>query len=80
MATIIKVGTSEAGIIGLKEALRDTYVSGIKEEDQLKAALLEKVKECGNYITPGTEISYKDALWREYRIYVRSTVTKANKP
>jgi len=75
IATIIKVGTFEAGIVGLETVFRSVYVSGIKDEDQIESDLLRRVKELGNYITPSTESIYKDALLREYRKYTETVRT-----
>lgn len=72
IAKIIKVGTFDAGIIGLEEALKHIYISGIKDEEQLKTELLRLVKDFGNYISPGTETDYKDALLQEYRKFVEN--------
>ena len=72
VATIIKVGIFNAGIVGLEAALRDIYVSGVKDEERVKEDLLRKVKELGNYIASGNEAVYKDALLREYRKYVET--------
>ncbi|MCX6122311.1 MAG: hypothetical protein NTX44_11945 [Ignavibacteriales bacterium] len=70
IAKIINVGNFDAGIIGLEETLKHIYVSGIKDEEQLKTELLQLVKDYGNYISPGTESDYKDALFREYRKFI----------
>ena len=70
IATIIKVGGTEAGIIGLETALQDVYASAVKDEKQVQIDLLQRVKEFGNYITPGTESDYKDALLGEYQKFV----------
>jgi hypothetical protein len=70
IAKIIKVGASESGIIGLEKALQDIYESGRKDENQIASELLRLVKECGNYITPGREADYEEALLREYRGFV----------
>jgi hypothetical protein len=72
-AKIIKVGTFDAGIIGLEESLKHVYTSGVKDEEQIKMELLRLVKEFGNYIAPGTESDYKDALSREYRKFLEKT-------
>ena len=80
IATIIKVGNSDAGIVGLGAALRNVYISGVKDEEQIKTNLLQWVKGFGNYIAPGTEAVYKDALLREYWNYVIGTVPQASKP
>lgn len=73
IATIIKVGDFEAGIVGLETAMQNVYKSGVTDEEQIKAELLRFVKEFGNYITPDTDADYKDALLREYRKFVAKT-------
>ena len=69
IATIIKVGDFEADISRLEAALQSVYVTGIEDEEQIKSELLRWVKEFGNYISPGTEDKYKEALLREYKKY-----------
>ena len=69
IAKIIKVGTFEAGIVGLETALESVGASTINDEEQIKTELLRLIKEYGNYISPGTESDYKDALLREYRAF-----------
>ena len=49
------------------------YDSGTKDEEQIKTELLQLVKESGNYIAPGTETDYKDALLLEYQKFVVKT-------
>lgn len=70
IAKIIKVAHFEAGIVGLETALQNVYTLGLEDEEQIKAELLQFVKDFGNYISPGTEEDYKVALWREYRTFV----------
>jgi hypothetical protein len=70
IAKIIKVGTFDAGIIGLEESLKRVYTSGVKDEEQIKTELLRLVKDFGNYIASGTETDNKDALLREYRKFI----------
>ncbi len=72
IAKIIKVGEIDAGIVGLENALRNVYLSGIKDEAQLQQELLALVKEFGNYITPSREEAYKQALLREYRKFCQA--------
>jgi hypothetical protein len=74
IAKIIKVGTFDAGIIGLEETLKLVYTLGVKDEEQIKTELLRLVREFGNYISPGTESDYKDALLREYRKFIEKAV------
>ncbi len=70
LAKIIKVGTFDAGIVGLEATLKNVYISGLNDEEQIKTELLRLVRELGNYISPGTESDYKDALLREYRKFI----------
>lgn len=78
IATIIRVGTFEAGIVGLEAALRNVYTSGATDEDQIKRDLLKWVKEFGNYISPANEFEYREALMREYRKSVAKTEREAH--
>ncbi len=73
IATIIRVGTFDAGIVGLEAALRNVYTSGTTDEEQIKRDLLFWVQEFGNYISPAKESEYKQALMREYRKFVANT-------
>jgi len=67
---IIKVAEFEAGLMGLDQALRNVYISGLNEEEEIKRDLLKWIKDFGNYISPSRENDYKEALLREYRKYV----------
>jgi hypothetical protein len=69
---IIKVAEIEAGILGLDQALRKVYTSGLADEEEIQRALLKWIKEFGNYITPSRENDYRKALLREYREYLLS--------
>ncbi len=69
IAKIIKVRDFEAGIVGLDTAMQNVYELGLADEMQVKSELLRIVMGFGNYISPGTESDYKEALWREYRSY-----------
>lgn len=78
IAKIIKIGTFDAGIMGLEEALKNVLSSDLQNEEQIKIDLLRLVKDFGNYIAPGTESDYKDALFREYHKYTKSLQDKQN--
>lgn len=67
VVTIIKVGDSESGIVGLEEMFKNIYTSGTTSEGDIKSKLLTQTKDYGNYITRGMEETYRDALLREYR-------------
>ena len=77
IAKIIKVGDTEAGIIGLEYVLRDVYLAVIKDEKQLQRELLVRVKALGNYISPSRKEAYKQALLREYRTFCQALEEKA---
>ncbi len=70
IARIIRVRDFEAGIVGLDTAMQNVYRLGIKEKEQVETELLRSIKEYGNYITPDTEVDYKEALWREYQRFI----------
>ncbi len=72
IATIIKVGDSEAGIQGLEAAFHNVYVSGLSDEELIKSELLKWAREFGNYIAASAEGEYAKALLGEYRQYVET--------
>jgi hypothetical protein len=67
MAKIIKIGGIDVGIIGLEEAFRQIYQSGVDDDEILKRNIFLKIKEFGNYVTPSREEVYKETLLPEYR-------------
>ncbi len=69
IAKIIRVRDFEAGIVGLDTAMQNVYELGLADEMQVKSELLRIVMRFGNYISPGTESDYQEALWREYRSF-----------
>jgi len=68
---IIKVGNSEAGILGLEEMFRNAQTSGKTSDEELKSELLALAKDYGNYIATGMEQTYKDAFLREYQAFCK---------
>jgi hypothetical protein len=69
--SIIKVGNSEAGILGLEDMFRNAHASGKTSDAELKSELLALARESGNYVAPGMEQAYKDALLGEYRMFCK---------
>ncbi len=69
IARIIKVANFETGLVGLEDAFRNVYESGLVGDDALSNELLKCVKDAGNYISSLREGDYKQALLREYRAY-----------
>jgi hypothetical protein len=78
IAKIIKVGTFDAGIIGLEAVLKNICTSGVKDEEQIKTELLRLVKEYGNYIASGTESEYENALFCVYQKYIKRIQVEQN--
>ncbi len=69
VARIIKVGATEAGIIGLDVALKDVLESLPPDDTQTADMLLSRIKKFGNYVAPGLESAYREALLREFKQY-----------
>jgi len=67
IARIIKVGEFEAGLAGLDQALRNVYISGVADQEEIKRDLLQWIRDFGNYVAPSRENDYKEALLAEYR-------------
>jgi hypothetical protein len=80
IARIITVGTFEAGITGLDQAIQEVIDSGVENEQELDQLLLEKVVRFGNYISPGTEDEYRKALLREFRIFKKKSTSQTIEP
>ena len=70
VARIVKVAGFEAGLVGLDQALQNVYMSGLKSEEEIKQELLRSIRDFGNYVSPSREEDYRQALLREYKIYV----------
>jgi hypothetical protein len=68
---IIKVGNSDAGILGLEEMFRNAQTSGKTSDEELKSELLALAKDYGNYIAASMEQTYKEAFLREYRAFCK---------
>ena len=68
---IVKVGTSQAGVIGLDEILKKAMDEGLTEKSALENELVALARDHGNYIATSAEGVYKEALLREFREYCR---------
>jgi hypothetical protein len=71
------VAEFEAGLVALDQALRNVYISGVNDEEEIKQELLRWIRDFGNYVSPSRENDYKQALLREYKIYVVSLQREA---
>lgn len=77
-STIIRVGTLEAGILGLQQILSGAQDMGITDDEGLKRELVALARHHGNYIAPSVEPDYQVALLREYKNYAASLQRQAS--
>ncbi|MBC7334758.1 MAG: hypothetical protein H5U01_00585 [Clostridia bacterium] len=63
---VIEVKGDQVGLLGLDEILAEVRRLGLEDEDRIKDELLARIKQ-RNYVTPGYEPAYREALWREYQ-------------
>ena len=68
-ATIVKVGTFDAGIVGLEEIFKGMLASGKNDDQSLGKELVASARQHGNYIAASVETLYEQALLREYRLF-----------
>ena len=64
--TQIRVGGARIGLRGLEDALKELCSKGIKDQEELKRALVKEIRKRQNYIAPSLEVEYEKALFREY--------------
>jgi len=60
------IGGNLTGLAHLDETLQEVYRMKIQDEKKLKKELLERVK-IYNYVAPGVEEKYEQALFEEYQ-------------
>jgi small redox-active disulfide protein 2 len=63
----INVADHRVGLRNLEEALEKVRSRSISDEDELKRALVEEMRNMKNYIPASAEHEYGKALLREYR-------------
>ncbi len=61
----IEVNGIPTGITMLDESIREVKELGLTDEREVRVALMKKVK-IYNYIPPGVQEAYTDAIMREY--------------
>ena len=64
------IGGNLTGFAHLNETLQEVYEMKIRGEKKLKKELLERVK-IYNYVAPGVEEKYEQALFEEYQIFCK---------
>jgi small redox-active disulfide protein 2 len=71
--TKVMVNGNPVGLVGLDNIFLDVKNSGLTDENLIKAKMLELVRR-NNYIPNKSVDSYKEALYREYRIFLGEKV------
>jgi hypothetical protein len=66
---IIKIGGVDVGIKGLEQAFDEVRSTNEQDINKLKALLLSKIKEYGNFVSSSREDIYKKDLFNEYNKY-----------
>jgi len=66
----IIIGGNLTGLAHLDDTLQEVYEMKIQEEKNLKKELLEQVK-IYNYVAPGAEEKYEQALFKEYQRFCK---------
>jgi len=66
----IIIGGNLTGLAHLDDTLQEVYEMKIQEEKKLKKELLERVK-IYNYVAPGAEEKYEQALFEEYQRFCK---------
>lgn len=65
---MVRISTSEIGLLGLEAVLERFYLEGwMPDETGLEAALLDALRQAGNYIAPAQESAYGVVLAELFR-------------
>ena len=67
--TQLKLKTGSAGVVGLPELLEEAQSRSFSGDDELKDFLLEGIK-ARNFVAPGSQDEYREALYREYKKFI----------
>jgi len=65
----IKLSHGTVGVVGLPELLEEARSRSFSSDEELKVFLLQGVK-ARNFVAPGVEDEYTEALFREYRTFI----------
>ncbi len=63
------INGKQVGIMDLEDIFREAASSGLKDAEQLKDLILEKVK-AKNYVPSSQEKKYREDLYEEYRVSI----------
>jgi hypothetical protein len=64
-ATLLNVGNSIIGVLGLKEIMQEVSQLGVSDRGKLKLELMSRFRK-RNYLPGGAEAEYENALLQEY--------------
>jgi small redox-active disulfide protein 2 len=65
----LKLKTGPVGVVGLPELLQEARSRSFSGDDELKNFLLEGI-EARNFVAPGSQDEYREALYREYKKFI----------
>jgi len=75
MVTKIRVGKFIAGIVGLNEALSEAAAANLPPDEAAARSIFDRLRK-SNYVAPGAESEYLEALLREYREHLGQRVAE----
>lgn len=65
----LKLKTGPVGVVGLPELLEEARSRSFSGDSELKDFLLQGIK-ARNFVAPGSQDEYKEALYREYKKFI----------
>lgn len=65
----LKLKTGPVGVVGLPELLEEARSGSFPGDGELKSFLLEGIK-ARNFVAPGSQDEYREALFREYKKFI----------
>jgi small redox-active disulfide protein 2 len=65
----LKLKSGPVGVVGLPELLEEARSRSFSGDDELKNFLLDGIK-ARNFVAPGSQDEYRDALYREYKKFI----------
>ena len=63
--TLLNVGGSIIGVLGLEEIIRDVYKLGVSDREKVRLELMSRFRK-RNYLPGGAEVEYENAILQEY--------------
>jgi len=66
----MEIGGILVGIIGYEQIMEEAEKFEGDGEEKIRHALLKQTR-IYNYVTPGSEKDYEDAMWKEFQVSMR---------